>query len=158
MPTKPKKPQRLLSAHDTDKYASFLDSLELIAIAAKNCSCHLDRYGYIQFRKTVKRPVRILGEEPKVSHLKDDHFDAEIRFSLKFAAEGESTVEKSLSLECVFEAHFHTGSNPADQVYAEKFAHSELRFVLLPFARQFIADMTARMGIVPIFLPLRLPR
>jgi hypothetical protein len=157
MPTKTKKSQRLLSAPDTGKYASFLDSLELIAIAAKSCSCHLDRYGYMQFRKTVKRPVRILNEEPKVSNLRDDHFDAEIRYILKLAAEGERTIEKSLSLECVFEAHFHTGSSPSDRVYAEQFAQSELRFILRPFARQFIADMTARMGIGPIFLPLRLP-
>ena len=157
MPKKTKKPTKSLSAADTDKYANFLDSLELIAIAAKSCSFHLDRSGYMQFRRATKRPVRVLGEQSQVSSIKEDHFDAEVRFSIGLAAEGagEGEVEKSLSLECTFEAHFHTGPNPADIVYAERFAESELRVVLRPFARQLIADMTTRMGIAPVFLPLR---
>ncbi len=149
------KKKKLLSAPNTIKYETFLDSLELIAIGIKACSCNLDRLGYMQFRQNTKRPVRILEEEAKVTSLKDNHFDAEIRFSIRLASESQATPDASLSVECIFEAHFHTGADPADRAHVEKFAQSELRFLLLPYARHFVTDMTARMAIGPIVLPIQ---
>ena len=90
--------------------------------------------------------------------LKDNHFDGEVRFRLRLASDEQSDVEPSLVVECAYEAHFHfhPASDQVDRDYVQRFVQSELPFVLLPYARHFVSDMTSRMQIGTIILPLRI--
>jgi preprotein translocase subunit SecB len=141
----------------TDSYDAFLDSLELFVVGIKSCSCALDRPAYTQFRRRCKRPLRRLEIRGKLTRVEDDHFDAEVFYGLKFAQDEQTAPDPSLLIECVFEAHFHTISGKAEKLHAERFANSELAALLLPYARHFVSDITSRMEIGTITLPLRIP-
>jgi preprotein translocase subunit SecB len=141
----------------TEGYESFLDSLIMIAVGIKSCSCALDRTAYGLFKANCKRPLRTLGVLPSLTYIKDNHFDGEVRFVLRHSRDEQSEPEKSLTIEFVFEAHFHTQTPEANKAFAKRFVESELPVILLPYARHFVSDITARMQIGTIVLPLRLP-
>jgi len=80
-----------------------------------------------------------------------DFFDAEGRFELTVSSkEGD---KPALAVECIFTAHIHA-AEPVSKEFAKRFAESELWIVMLPYGRYFITDITTRMSIPPIMIPL----
>jgi preprotein translocase subunit SecB len=90
-----------------------------------------------------------LSEQYKPTEIGDGYFEAEAQYGVTMA-EGERLA---LKIECTFEVHMHAPA-PVQPEMAKRFAESDLRFVLLPYARYFITDMTSQMQIPPLVLPL----
>jgi hypothetical protein len=58
-----------------------------------------------------------------------------------------------LHIECSFSALFHLGA-PCDGKSADHFANTEAKLIFWPYLRHFISDISYRMAINPLVIPL----
>ena len=114
----------------------------------KSSSAALQREVLWQLNKHEK-PECKLSEQYKQTEIGEGYFEAEAQYKVTIAA-GERLA---LKIECTFEIHVHAQS-PVKPEMAKRFAESDLRFIILPYARHFVTDMTSQMQIPPIVLPL----
>ena len=122
--------------------------LELFVVALDASTCHIQRGAFFEALQK-KKLVRNIDTAFSVAEVEAKHFDGIGRFDLTI-----SNLESDpfVSISCTFEAHVHA-SSAFPQEFAERFAQSELRLVLTPYARNFISDLTARMAIPPVTIP-----
>jgi hypothetical protein len=132
-------------------YLKFLSSLRLIGLRLKSSSTSIDRKLFFELLEAEKpdKPLRSLSEMYETTNVGKDCFDAEGRYHVTIA----DGTKVALKIECVFAVHMHAPP-PVDSQMAQRFSKSDLRFVLLPFARQFVSGITSQMEIPPIVLPL----
>jgi hypothetical protein len=134
--------------HDDDGYIDFLTKLHLVGLGLKSSSIVLNRQTLYDIQEKGK-PVRTFTEEYSYIEIGKSYFDAEGNYAVSIA-DGE---QMGVRLECTFEVHIHCPS-PVDRQMVERFAKQDLRFMLLPYARSFVSDMSGRMQIRQILLPL----
>jgi preprotein translocase subunit SecB len=134
------------------KYKTFLDNVELYALGLDKLTASLERAEY--FETLADKPEDVIREIKSnlfVSEFDEDHFDVTGVFSLALKlADGTPP----LFIECVFSAHFHPRKGTFRRKDAEQFAQTEARLVFWPYFRQTVADITARMHVRPITIPL----
>ena len=131
-------------------YEEFLRSLKLIALGLTTSSTKFDRYAYAQILDE-KNEVRSISAEYELERAQDDFFDAVAKF--RITVSNKKTGLAALSIECTMDAHFH-GKKKLEAGLAKRFIASELRLVVWPYFRQFVTDITSRMAIRPIVIPL----
>ena len=138
----------LVPGDDQEKeYEAFVQGLRVIGIALASCVCNLDREAYYE----LKDQANSFSHEYELTEAGKDYFDATGRFSVTVA---ESTGRTpALSVKCIFQTHFH-GQEPILRQHAERFTNSELKLILVPYARQFVTSITSQMSIGPVILPL----
>jgi preprotein translocase subunit SecB len=124
--------------------------LELFVVALNGSTCQIKRTAFFEALQDRKKKLsQNLDTEFTAADIGSNHFDGVGRFNIAISsAESEPLV----SISCTFEAHIHA-SSPFPKEFVERFAQSELRLVLTPYARSFIADATARMAIPPVTIP-----
>jgi preprotein translocase subunit SecB len=135
---------------DVDSYADFIGSITLIGLALSNCSASVDRGSYFELSR--KNTTRTVSTEYKLDDVDGECFDVSARFAL--TVEGKMKSPKALSLECVFIAHFHYTAPDIRRDFAERFTQSELRIILWPYFREFVSDISSKMAIPSILIPL----
>jgi hypothetical protein len=137
---------------DKDRYEDFLRSLRLVAIGLINSASSLDRRGYYRLSKGgTSNEARSITAEYEVIRTKKDFFDAASKF--RFVIRNKATGSEVLVVESTYQIHFH-GAEPIEKDFAARFAASELRLLVWPYFRQMVWDVTARMAIRPIVIPL----
>ena len=146
----PKLKKSTSQAADKD-YLKFLASLRLIGLGLKSSSTIIDRKEFFELidAEQANKPVRSFSETYEPTDVGKDFFDAEGRYRVTIA----DGAKVALNIECVFAVHIHAPS-PVDTNMATQFSESDLRFILLPYARQFVSNITSQMEIPPIVLPL----
>jgi len=145
--------QKNLQIKENDKtYEAFLRSLRLIGLALKSCSAAVDREAFFELSKDRKKSVRKFLDDYKLTAAGDEFFEAEGHFELTVSAPPKESPT-ALRMNFVFEVHMH-GAVPIWQEGAERFVKSELRLILVPYARQFITSMNGQMAIPPVVIPL----
>jgi len=128
-------------------YESFVGSVDVLAIWLKSCSSEISRAAFFE----IENGLNVFKQSYRVLEVLQDHFEAEGKFELTIAAsEGTDSVVK---LQFSFVADIHSDQEISKD-HADRFAHSELRLVLMPFARQFVSTITSQMAIPPVLLPL----
>ncbi len=133
-----------------DVYESFLQGLEIITLALTRSFSDIDRDSF--FKGYTKKPTRRLTEDYALLRCGDKAFDCEGRFTLS-VLDPDSKEKSLLFVECKYEVHMH-GTPKVNKALAERFAKSELRLILFPYARHFISETTARMSVPPVLIPL----
>jgi len=93
--------------------------------------------------------VNTLNANYRVGDIGDDYFDVIGELSVTAGDEGKP----ALTIECTFEAHFH-GLKEDERDLAQQFAQVEARLFLWPYFREFTSNMTTKMGLPPLILPL----
>jgi preprotein translocase subunit SecB len=136
---------------DSKGYERFLKSLDLVALGQESATYHLARSAYARLQKAKDRGVRKITAEYEVAQFNPEFFD--VKASFKLTIEDQDKKELPLAIQCSFGSHFH-GERPLDEQFARRFAKSEFRFLVWPFFRQFVFDVTGRMAIRPITIPL----
>ena len=131
-------------------YDSFLKSVKLIAVALDKAVAEIDRDLYWE---NAKDRVREIGASYESANVKKDHFDVIARIEVKITKKGEKT--NVLEINCRYSAQFHSGVGCSPET-ASKFAHSEAKIILWPYFRALVSDLTARMHIPPVIIPLTL--
>lgn len=145
----PKTRQIASSRSDDSAYVKFLVSLHLVGLGLKSSTAEVNRQTLWEITAGERKPVRRMAESYRQTEIGKDYLEAEGRYEVTIA-EGDRV---GLKIECIFEVHMHAPS-PVDPVMVERFAKQDLRFVLLPYARNFVSDMSGRMQIPPVILPL----
>jgi len=146
-----KKASTQLSNTPDRSYEAFLQTVRPIALGLVECVSKLDRATYAGFQGAKDDSVRILSSEYELTELGKGCFDAAGTFTLAVAQTAKS--EPALKVQCKFEAHFHCKA-PLEKKLAERFVASELRLVLWPYFRELVSNITAKMAIQPITIPL----
>jgi hypothetical protein len=130
-------------------YQGFLSSIRLIGMGLSSCKAELDREAYAHLEND--NTSRKISADYDVTETADTYFEVASKYTL---AVSSPQSPKCLTLECTFEAHFHCKPEfPAE--FPKRFAGSELKILMWPYFRQFAQDITARMYITPIVVPLQ---
>lgn len=132
--------------------AAFDKNVELIGMGIKASSSQLDRSGYFQLRRTrPKDEVRSISLNVHLEKHTDIAFDGIIAYTLKI--EDKTKKASPARIECAYQAHFHApkGFKRED---AEGFVREYLAIISWPYFREFVSDISAKMAIGPLTLPL----
>ncbi len=97
--------------------------------------------------------TREIAAKYKAEEVEGNHFDVVAEFALKITNKADETT--LLEIHCKYSAHFHTKTD-CTSAAAEQFATSEGKIIVWPYFRNFVSDITARMHIPPITVPLAL--
>jgi preprotein translocase subunit SecB len=130
-------------------YDSFLKSVKLFAVALDKTAAELDRVSYWQ----SKDKIREIRASYEANNVVKDHFNVIARIELEITKKTDRA--KVLSIDCHYMAHFHAAVG-CSQETATKFAQSEAKIIIWPYVRALISDLTARMHIPPVVIPLTL--
>lgn len=131
-------------------YEKFLREIEPVTLGLISSRSGIDRTQYFQIIEDEKKAFLEITAAYKIGKVAKDYFDASGKFRLAIRKEGAKKAV--LNIECEFEGHFH--ASIVKREFAKRFADSELRLVLWPYFRQFVSDITARMSIPPLVVPL----
>jgi hypothetical protein len=148
MPAKLKKNNRT----EDSIVKSFEDQIELFAMGIQSCSCKLDRPKYMRMRnREGDSEVRHVSAKARLEDHGEFYFDGSVMYEL--LVQDKKNGVNPLKLECTFEAHFHGPKSIAPNE-ASRFLQRYFKIISWPYFRQFVSDMTARMSIAPLVLPL----
>jgi preprotein translocase subunit SecB len=136
----------------TRKTTAFDEKVELIGLGVKECVCRLERSHYFQIRRTrPKDEIRTITSHVYLEKHNDVAFDGIIEFAFGIKDRANQTVP--LEIKCSYQSHFHAPKG-FERAQAEKFLGTYLSIIAWPYFRQLVADMTGRMSVSPITLPL----
>lgn len=147
-------PKRSASlASRTKQYSDFLKGVKVYIVALDYASSTIDRERYWECSEKKDGMVRMIGASYKASAIEGTHFDVIGRFEMKIL----STAHKRelVTVECQYSSHFHARTR-VEKVEAERFANTEAKIIIWPYFRQLVTDLSARMFIPPIVVPLTL--
>jgi preprotein translocase subunit SecB len=125
--------------------------VKLVGLALSSCSASIDRGLYFEPDRGRKN-IRTIFADYKLEDVEKEYFDVSARFRL--TVEDKSKALKALTIECGFQGHFHCGASEVPREFVDRFTQSELRIILWPYFREFVNDITAKMSIPPILIPL----
>lgn|SRR5574341_186834 len=136
--------------HNT--YEKFLPELKLVGLRLIRSSSRIDP---LEYRDLVLREkqnaVMSIELAYKLVQARDDSFSTTASLTLKIQEERGKSVP--LLIKCTYDVHFHS-SSPVRREFVRRFTDSDLRIVVWPYFRQFVSDLTSRMGIPPVTIPL----
>lgn len=132
-----------------DAYKEFLENVELYAIGLDSLSADLRRSLYGSAPNFVNK----IKSSFSVSEFDLDHFDLTAEFFLNVEDDSSNSL---LEIKAVYSAHFHPKSGDFKQAQVERFAEAEARLIFWPYFRQIVSDLTGRMHIRPLTIPLGL--
>jgi len=139
------------TGQSNDQYGRFVRDLRLFNVALVRCASQIDHSAYFELHKREGNASRNLSAQYGLARVAADFFDAYADFKLEIT--GKKKKQKVLLIKCRYEAHIHL-SRKFDRSCAERFANTEFRVVLWPYFREFVNDLSARMWIPPITIPL----
>ena len=130
-------------------YKAFISSLQLYTIGLAESSCEINRDGYWEDGEEQSISYKLISKPLKSDHEKG-HFD--VRSRLEVAISRGKSKPPVLRVSAAFDLHFHANSLTKD--FVEKFCESEIRLIVWPYFREYVTNITARMHIPPVILPL----
>lgn len=146
------KPKKETAAREGHSYKRFLTQLQLQGLGLVDCSADLRRRLYFELQKQDSQ--KQIAAEYLLLEIEQNFFNAAAHFELEVS--DKRSKRKALSIDCSFAAHFHF-SDEVQKDYIKQFVAAEFRLVVWPYFRQFVNDLTARMSIPPVLVPLSEP-
>jgi len=127
-------------------YEDFLRSLQLNVISLKEASCRIDRIAYWK-HKGRQLSYKMTAE---VGEIDDGFFDVQAKLDVTMSS--SKPEEQIIRISATFDLHFHAEAIPKSLV--DKFCKSEVRLIVWPYFREYVSDVSSRMYIPPVILPL----
>lgn len=134
-----------------DAYLSFVQSIKLQGVGLDNASVDINRIALAQAVAAKHNILINMDANFTVLNRADDSFITSARFDITEHVEGSN--EKLVRISCSFSALFNL-STKARADFTDRFARSEAKLVFWPYLRHFVADISYRMSITPILIPL----
>ncbi len=132
-------------------YQRFRDGITLYTLGMDELATKLNREAYgAAHPESSADIVREIKVSMSVADASDEHFNVVGKFDLFVKTKAEQIL---LSMSVVMSAHFHTEEEGAAG-FAEDFANTEGRLIFWPYFRQTVSDVSSRMYIAPITVPL----
>lgn len=129
---------------------AFLRSIKLVGLRLISADCRVDHSKFFELIEQEKGSLAISAKY-RLKEVSDDAFDCEGEFH--WTATNEKG-DQGLTLNCVYEAHFHAEGASECQEFASDFVQSEMKLVFWPYFRQLASDLSSRMSIPPITVPM----
>ena len=130
----------------------FDEKVTLVGMGIKTCSSKLDRSAYFQIRRLrPKDEIRSISSSVYVEKCTDIAFDGVVKYAVRI--EDRTHKGAPVQIECAYQVHFHAPKGFRRQD-AEAFVRSYLTIITWPYFREFVSDMSARMAIATLTLPL----
>jgi preprotein translocase subunit SecB len=128
-------------------YPDFLRSLDLFSISLTDSSFHGDRDQYFEHAKHE------LGVEwdTRVEARWDASFD--VRVDVKIVISAPTAKESFFSLNASYLLHVHAPA-PLEEEHVKRFAESEVRLIVWPYAREYATSVFGRLHVPPAILPV----
>jgi preprotein translocase subunit SecB len=134
-------------------YNEFLKDIEVYALGLDSISAELKREAYgIAHADSATEVTREIKSSFKIIEADQDHFDVGAAFTLQVSKKNEEL----LVIRAYYTAHFHAEKTAFIEKYAGRFAELEARLIFWPYFRQAVSDITARMYIRPVTIPMTL--
>lgn len=133
-----------------DTYEDFLRNLRLINLALMDASCKLDLQAYVTILEK-KKTAKKLKADYAISEINEKYFSAKAK--LKATIQDEKEELLGVCIYCEYEVHFHC-KRPVNNEFASRFVDSGLRLIIWPYFRELVFDLSGKMSIPPITLPL----
>jgi hypothetical protein len=135
----------------TDPYSEFVQRLRLSGMGLESASASVRRIDWtaaIQNQSEIERQMEL---KDNILAIQDGSFVLAISFDLKQQTKTseDPLVEISGSYSALF---VHEGT--PNEEFVRRFASREARIIFWPYIRQHIADVSARMSVQNILLPL----
>lgn len=147
----PQKKNSLTAPSSKEGYEKFLKQLSLAGLGLNSCSADLNRALYFSLNpKNTANQVAVVYD---LIHVDERFFNAQASFELKIFDENKKDKKPALSIDCVYIAHFHV-KVPASKNHIKRFINSEFRLIVWPYYRELIGDLTGKMSIQPLTVPL----
>jgi preprotein translocase subunit SecB len=126
--------------------------VDLFAIGLDDLRASLDRSKYADaYGEDNRRIVRRVQSVYRVSEYSKEHCDISATLYLRIEASGfEDPV---LAIDVTITGHFHPKGS-FSRAEAEQFAKTEARLIFWPYLRELVSDVTGRMHISTVTLPL----
>jgi preprotein translocase subunit SecB len=129
----------------------FIKSAKLAGIGLDKCVASVDRALLSHASENDEELETDITMSQSVLTHEDAHFVISSDFSLTQCAKGSG--KKIVSIAAVFSAKFYL-TKPASEELVKGFASLEARLIFFPYLRHFISDISHRMSIDPILLPM----
>jgi len=152
-PTKGARPSKArLSDNGEVGYDAFLRNIELFALGMDSLEAQLERADYarahsdesVKIEKTVESTFTLL-------EMAEDYFDLAAEFVFTMSPEDAGHF---LRIAVKYSAHFHWKDSVPSLADVNRFAQAEARLIFWPYFRQAVSDISARMHIRQITVPL----
>jgi preprotein translocase subunit SecB len=127
-------------------YTAFLASLHLYTINLKEAACDIDREAYWE-HKEKNVSYKLTAES---AGIKEDSFD--VRSKLEVSMTGGKSKAHVVKIAATFDLHFHAKAIP--KAFVDKFCSADVRLIVWPYFREYVSDVSARMYVPPVILPL----
>lgn len=137
----------------TRQYSDFLKGVKLYIVALDHVSSAIDRERYWECSERKNGMIRTVEASYEATAIEGTHFDVVGRLKMKILSKADKT--ELVSVECQYSSHFHARTR-VDKHEADRFANAEAKIVVWPYFRQLVTDLSARMFIPPIIIPLTL--
>jgi hypothetical protein len=135
-----------------DQYLAFIKHVRLQGLGLDSSSASVDRGALSEaIDANDASPLNIDAIFGILAHTENE-LVAEAKFKLSQVRKS-SASSQLLTIECSFSALFQLGS-PASEDVVTRFANTEAKLVFWPYLRHFMSDMSHRMAINHILIPL----
>ncbi|MFZ0914636.1 MAG: hypothetical protein WBQ76_06215 [Candidatus Korobacteraceae bacterium] len=129
-----------------DSYSRFLSSLKLVTIAMTESRFRINRDAFLDEPEDV-----FMTLSSRTHKIAKTFFELEAKLEVKAAR--KKTGAGSLQLQAVYLLHIHA-KPPISKGAIKRFADEELRLLIWPYLREYVASTCGRMHVPPIILPL----
>lgn len=137
-------------ARGDSRYDAFLRELKPYGLGISSASCSVDRRLYRSLRDE-KKSVRSISARYKLEFIKGNAFEPAA--NLELVITDDAKEKTALTIKCEYQAHIHTAGKVSREL-AERFTQSDFRLMVWPYFRQLVTDMSARMSVPPIVIPI----
>jgi hypothetical protein len=135
------------------QYSDFLKGIKLYIVALDHASCAINRERYWERTEQKNGMVRTFEASYEATTIEGTRFDVIGRLEMKILSTKDD--DELLKIACQYSCHFHARTR-VDERAAQRFANAEARIIIWPYFRQLVTDLSARMYIPPIIVPLSL--
>ena len=143
--------RRTSSSLTPSRYETFLRSVQLVAMGLARSSSRLDRAEYVRLQREAEGGNLKFKTDYRLEEVGPQYF--EVRGVFALLVEDPKTRKSALEIEVEYAAHLHAHP-PIDRKLVEQFTRSDLRLILWPFFREYVFDVTGKMAIRPITVPI----
>jgi len=135
------------AAEGKKSYPRFLASLNLMSISLVRSRFSGDRQQYFK----NKAHQLSVSWTSKTSKRGEDFFDIGVDVAISLAVPKSDVTFFDLTASYLLHVH---APAPLNKVYIKRFSDSEVRLLVWPYVREYVSNISGRMHVPPIVLPL----
>jgi hypothetical protein len=144
------------AATSNDNYEEFLRGIQLRLLSLRECSANVDRNAYWHVVEDQHPTAPQLSAQYVVGTVEKQSFTLVAELGLlvqKPRAPRSAKSNGALSVRATYDTRFDCKKRVTAE-HVERFAREDVRLLIWPYFRELVSNLTARMWVPPILIPL----